>query len=50
MIALEDVRGLLVPLRAFRTFLMDNPRAALSLLELLSRRLREADARMSAPR
>jgi CRP/FNR family transcriptional regulator, cyclic AMP receptor protein len=43
--ALEDVRGLVVPLRAFRRFLMDHPRAALSLLELLSRRLREADAR-----
>jgi CRP/FNR family transcriptional regulator, cyclic AMP receptor protein len=43
--ALEDVRGLLVPLRAFRGFLMDHPRAAISLLELLSRRLREADAR-----
>lgn len=43
--ALEDVRGLIVPLRAFRGFLMDNPRAALSLLELISRRLREAEAR-----
>jgi CRP-like cAMP-binding protein len=43
--ALEDVRGLVVPLRAFRGFLMDHPRAAISLLELLSRRLREADAR-----
>jgi len=43
--ALEEVRGLVVPLRAFRGFLMDHPRAAISLLELLSRRLREADAR-----
>jgi CRP/FNR family cyclic AMP-dependent transcriptional regulator len=43
--ALEDVRGLIVPLRAFRGFLMDNPRAAISLLELISRRLREAEAR-----
>ena len=43
--ALEEVRGLVVPLRAFRGFLMDHPRAALSLLELLSRRLREAEAR-----
>jgi CRP/FNR family transcriptional regulator, cyclic AMP receptor protein len=42
--ALEEVRGLVVPLRAFRGFLMDHPRAAISLLELLSRRLREADA------
>ena len=46
--AIEEVRGLVVPLRAFRGFLMDNPRAALSLLELLSRRLREAEARRAA--
>jgi CRP-like cAMP-binding protein len=45
--ALEEVRGLVVPLRAFRGFLMDNPRAAISLLELLSRRLREAEARLA---
>jgi CRP-like cAMP-binding protein len=44
VMALEEVRGLVVPLRAFRGFLMDHPRAAISLLELLSRRLREADA------
>jgi CRP/FNR family transcriptional regulator, cyclic AMP receptor protein len=43
--ALEEVRGIVVPLRAFRGFLMDHPRVAISLLELLSRRLREADAR-----
>ena len=43
--ALDDVRGLIVPLRAFRAFLMDHPRAAISLLELISRRLREAEAR-----
>lgn len=43
--ATEDVSGIVVPLRAFRGFLMDNPRAALSLLELISRRLREAEAR-----
>ena len=43
--ALDDVRGLIVPLRAFRSFLMDHPRAAISLLELISRRLREAEAR-----
>src|SRR5688572_24773451 len=43
--ALEDVRGLVVPLHAFRAFLLDNPRVALSLLELMSRRLREAEAR-----
>ena len=43
--ALEDVSGIVVPLRAFRHFLLDHPRAALSLLELLSRRLREAEAR-----
>lgn len=44
--ALEEVRGLVVPLRAFRGFLMDHPRAAISMLELLSRRLREAEQRM----
>ena len=43
--ATEEVSGIVVPLRAFRGFLMDHPRAALSLLELMSRRLREADAR-----
>ena len=43
--AVDEVSGLVVPLRAFRGFLMDNPRAALSLLELISRRLREAEAR-----
>ena len=42
--ALDEVRGLVVPLRAFRGFLIDHPRAALSLLELMSRRLREAEA------
>jgi CRP/FNR family cyclic AMP-dependent transcriptional regulator len=46
--ALEEVRGLVVPLRAFRGFLMDHPRAPISLLELLSRRLRESDARRVA--
>ena len=46
--AVDEVRGLVVPLRAFRGFLMDNPRAALSLLELISRRLREAEARRPA--
>jgi CRP-like cAMP-binding protein len=45
--ALEEVRGLVVPLHAFRVFLMDHPRAAISLLELMSRRLREAEARSS---
>ena len=45
VVALEDVAGLVVPLRAFRGFLMDHPRVALSLLELVSRRLRESDAR-----
>jgi CRP/FNR family transcriptional regulator, cyclic AMP receptor protein len=45
VVAIEEVAGVVVPLRAFRGFLMDHPRAALSLLELISRRLREADAR-----
>src|SRR5829696_10072409 len=44
--ALEDVRGLIVPLRAFRGFLLEHPRAALALLELLSRQLRDADRRL----
>jgi CRP-like cAMP-binding protein len=43
--ALDEVRGLVVPLKAFRGFLIDNPRVTLSLLELISRRLREAEAR-----
>ena len=43
--ALEEVHALVVPLRAFRGFLLDHPRVAISLLELLSRRLRESDAR-----
>ena len=43
--ALDEVRGLVVPLRAFRGFLIDHPRVALALLELSSRRLREAEAR-----
>ena len=42
--ALEDVHGLVVPLRSFRSFLMDHPRVALALLEMLSRRLRESEA------
>jgi CRP/FNR family transcriptional regulator, cyclic AMP receptor protein len=45
--ALDEVRGLVVPLRDFRAFLMDHPRAAISLLELISRRLREAEARLA---
>ena len=43
--ALDEVRGLVIPLRAFRGFLLDHPRVAVALLELLSRRLREAEAR-----
>ena len=42
--ALDEVHGLVVPLRAFRGFLMDHPRVALALLEMLSRRLRESEA------
>ena len=48
VVATEDVTGLVVPLRGFRGFLMDHPRVALSLLELVSRRLRESDARRVA--
>ena len=42
--ALDEVRGLVVPLRAFRRFLLSHPRVALALLEMLSRRLRESEA------
>jgi CRP-like cAMP-binding protein len=42
--ALEEVHGLVVPLRSFRGFLLDHPRVALALLEMLSRRLRESEA------
>jgi CRP/FNR family cyclic AMP-dependent transcriptional regulator len=42
--ALDEVHGLVVPLRAFRSFLLDHPRVALALLEMLSRRLRESEA------
>lgn len=45
VVATEDVAVLVVPLRAFRGFLLDHPRVAISLLELVSRRLRESDAR-----
>ena len=45
VVALDEVGGVVVPLRAFRGFLMDHPRVAISLLELVSRRLRESDAR-----
>ena len=47
VIALDEVRGLVVPLRAVRGFLMDHPRAAIALLELLSRRLRDAESRLA---
>jgi CRP/FNR family cyclic AMP-dependent transcriptional regulator len=48
--ALDEVRGLVVPLGAFRAFLLEHPRVALSLLELLSRRLRESEAhRLAEP-
>jgi CRP/FNR family transcriptional regulator, cyclic AMP receptor protein len=46
--ALDEVRGLVIPLRDFRGFLTEHPRAALSLLELQSRRLREAEAARAA--
>jgi CRP/FNR family transcriptional regulator, cyclic AMP receptor protein len=41
--ALEPVDAVLVPAGQFRTFLETHPHAALMLLELLSRRLRDAD-------
>jgi CRP/FNR family cyclic AMP-dependent transcriptional regulator len=41
--ALEPVEALVVEARAFRAFLQERPRLALLLLELLSRRLRDAD-------
>lgn len=43
--AVEPVEALSVSVDGFRSFLADNPPAALRLLELLSRRLREADAK-----
>jgi CRP/FNR family transcriptional regulator, cyclic AMP receptor protein len=46
--AVDEVRALVVLLCALRGFLMDHPRAALALLELLSRRLREAEAQRVA--
>jgi CRP/FNR family cyclic AMP-dependent transcriptional regulator len=41
--ALEPVEAVLLPAGRFRTFLETHPRAALVLLEMLSRRLRDAD-------
>ncbi len=43
--AVEPVEALAFSQAAFRRFLLDHPEAALALLAILSRRLREADAR-----
>jgi CRP/FNR family cyclic AMP-dependent transcriptional regulator len=41
--AIETVDAVIVPAHEFRAFLQDHPRVALVLLEMLSRRLRDAD-------
>ena len=41
--ALEEVEALAVPVNDFRRFLEEHPRAALALLAMVSRRLRDAD-------
>jgi CRP/FNR family cyclic AMP-dependent transcriptional regulator len=43
VVALEDVEVLAVAPSAFRTFLADHPAAAMALLGMLTRRLRDAD-------
>src|SRR5262245_56535583 len=45
IVAVEPVEALAFTHSAFRRFLLDHPDAALALLAILSRRLREADAR-----
>ena len=45
MCALEPVEALCVPTDRFRAFLVAHPDVALLLLEMLSRRLRESDAK-----
>jgi CRP-like cAMP-binding protein len=45
IVAVEPVDALAFPHAAFRRFLLDHPDAALALLAIMSRRLREADAR-----
>jgi len=44
-IALEPVDALVVSAEEFRSFLSDNPRVSLHLLESLTRRLRDADTK-----
>lgn len=45
--AVEEVRALIVTSVEFKSFLGSRPAAALVLLQLLSRRLREADAKLA---
>jgi CRP-like cAMP-binding protein len=45
IVAVEPVEALAFTQAAFRRFLLDHPDAALALLAIMSRRLREADAR-----
>jgi CRP-like cAMP-binding protein len=45
IVAVEPVEALAFTQAAFRRFLLDHPEAALALLAIMSRRLREADAR-----
>lgn len=44
-IALEPVNAVVLSAESFRSFLADNPRVSLYLLESLSRRLRDADSK-----
>jgi CRP/FNR family cyclic AMP-dependent transcriptional regulator len=45
VIALEEVEALVVSPHAFRSFLAGHPAAAMAMLGMLSRRLRDADAK-----
>ena len=45
IVALDPVEALVVRSGDFRAFLLDHPQAALALLQMLSRRLRDADAK-----
>lgn len=45
LVPLEPMEGIVVARGEFRRFLAEHPRAALSLMSLLARRLRDADAK-----
>jgi len=46
--ATEPVRALVIPPDAFRSFVLDHPRVALSMLEAVVERLREVEQRIDA--